>query len=196
MPILSCSIIIGIATLPYLIRYLKKKLTMREVILVGTFTLAAVLGRVVFQFFPFIKPLVAITMLAGMSMGMGAGFFCGSVSAVLSNFVFGQGPWTPCQMICFGLAGALMALIYNKKKESQLAPFIGGMLVLVVIGPLLDISTEIVKDGTFLSEQIVAVIHSGIPANAVHGISTTIFLLLLKNPVLTRIDRICKKYGI
>lgn len=45
--------------------------------------------------------MTAITVIAAMYLGREAGFVVGSLSAVVSNFYFGQGPWTPFQMFAW-----------------------------------------------------------------------------------------------
>ena len=54
---------------------------------------------------PGFKPVAAMTAVCGMAFGRESGFLCGSLSAFISNFFFGQGPWTPFQMIAWGSIG-------------------------------------------------------------------------------------------
>ena len=69
----------------------------------------AIAGRVAFFFLPQIKPIAAVVILAGVSFGGEVGFVTGALSAFVSNFYFGQGSWTPFQMVALGLVGFLPA---------------------------------------------------------------------------------------
>lgn len=84
----------------------------------------SVLGRFAFSVLPHFKPVTAIVVIAGMYLGAESGFLCGALSAVLSNIMFGQGPWTPFQMFSWGLIGLLAAFFsVSLKKASLHLPF-------------------------------------------------------------------------
>ncbi len=53
------------------------------------------------------KPVSAIAVIAGAAFGRRSGFMVGALAALVSNFFFGQGPWTPWQMYGWGLVGYL-----------------------------------------------------------------------------------------
>jgi hypothetical protein len=81
----------------------------------------AVAGRAAFFMLPQFKPVVAIVIIAGASLGAESGFIVGALSGFVSNFIFGQGPWTPWQMFAFGMIGFIAGLLFCK-----LAAAIGG----------------------------------------------------------------------
>ena len=54
---------------------------------------------------PNVKPTTDIVLLAGYVLGGAPGFVVGAVAALASNVFFGQGPWTPWQMVGWGLVG-------------------------------------------------------------------------------------------
>src|SRR5699024_538174 len=68
-------------------------------------TALTVISRMIFAPVPGFKPVAAMTAVCGMAFGRESGFLCGSLSAFISNFFFGQGPWTPFQMIAWGSIG-------------------------------------------------------------------------------------------
>ena len=70
----------------------------------------AVASRAAFAAVPHFKPMLAIVMLTGIAFGPEAGFLCGAISGFASNFIFGQGPWTPWQMFAYGIGGLLAGL--------------------------------------------------------------------------------------
>jgi energy-coupling factor transport system substrate-specific component len=83
----------------------------RIVALVGTLAAFAALGRIAFAAVPNVKPTGDIVLIAGYSLGGAPGYVVGAVSALTSNFFFGQGPWTPWQMAGWGATGIAGALI-------------------------------------------------------------------------------------
>lgn len=67
----------------------------------------AAAGRIVFGPIPDFKPVSAIAIIAGATLGRRNGFMVGALAALTSNFFFGQGMWTPWQMYAWGLVGYL-----------------------------------------------------------------------------------------
>ena len=65
----------------------------------------AAAGRILFGPIPDFKPVSAIAIIAGATLGRRNGFMVGALAALTSNFFFGQGMWTPWQMYGWGLVG-------------------------------------------------------------------------------------------
>jgi energy-coupling factor transport system substrate-specific component len=74
--------------------------------LVATLAALAALGRDAFAAVPDVKPITAIVLISGLAFGAGPGFAVGAVSGLASNLLLGEGPWTPWQMLAWGLVGA------------------------------------------------------------------------------------------
>lgn len=83
----------------------------REVAVVGALSAVGAAGRVLFAALPGVQPVTFIAVLAGYVFGAEPGFMVGALSALLSNIFLGQGPWTPWQMLGWGLAGASGGLL-------------------------------------------------------------------------------------
>ncbi len=64
-----------------------------------------------FASLPNVKPVTFIVLVSGVALGPGPGFMVGATSALVSNLFFGQGPWTPWQMLAWGLVGAVGGLL-------------------------------------------------------------------------------------
>jgi energy-coupling factor transport system substrate-specific component len=75
--------------------------------LVATLAAIAALGRDAFAAVPDVKPITAIVLVSGVAFGAGPGFAVGAISGFASNFLLGQGPWTPWQMLGWGLVGLI-----------------------------------------------------------------------------------------
>jgi energy-coupling factor transport system substrate-specific component len=81
------------------------------VALVAALAAVAIAGRIAFAAFPNVKPTTDIVIFAGYALGPAPGFAVGAFAALVSNFWFGQGPWTPWQMAAWGLCGILGAAL-------------------------------------------------------------------------------------
>ena len=77
----------------------------KEIVLVATLAAVAAAGRVLFAAIPGVQPVTVIVVAAGAALGARAGFATGALAALASNFFLGQGPWTPWQMLGWGLCG-------------------------------------------------------------------------------------------
>src|SRR5439155_18541967 len=79
--------------------------------LVAALAALATVGRIAFAPIPNVKPTTDIALFAGYALGPIPGFAVGSIAALASNVFFGQGPWTPWQMVGWGGAGVLGGLL-------------------------------------------------------------------------------------
>ncbi len=91
----------------------------RVVALVATLAALAALGRIAFAALPNVKPTTDIVLIAGYALGGPPGFVVGALTGLVSNFFFGQGPWTPWQMAGWGAAGLIgagLAAAYGRRR--------------------------------------------------------------------------------
>ena len=107
-------LLIFYAMVPFFVRFEGRKPQSREVVILAVMVAIGVAGRAAFFMVPQFKPVVAIVVIAGVCLGKESGFLVGAMTAFVSNFIFGQGPWTPWQMFCFGLIGFLAGLLFEK----------------------------------------------------------------------------------
>ena len=106
-------------------------LSAKEVALVAMLgTMSAVL-RIPFAAIPSVQPSTYLVICAGYVFGPVAGFMVGAITPLVSNFFLGQGPWTPFQMLAWGLLGVLAAYF----RRFNLGRF--GLIVLGVAGAYL-----------------------------------------------------------
>lgn len=120
LPVSVC--IALLSCLPFFLAFEKKNGNVQLAVILAVMTALSVLGRFAFAAIPHFKPVSAIVIITGMYLGAQSGFLCGALSAVLSNILFGQGPWTPFQMLAWGLIGLFAALLGGilKKTKSRL----------------------------------------------------------------------------
>ena len=204
---LSGLTIIVLTIAAFFLHFESRKPQARELVLLAVLCALAVASRAAFGFVPHFKPMLAIVMLTGIAFGPEAGFLCGAISGFASNFIFGQGPWTPWQMFVYGIGGMLAGLfaLCGILKKSPRAWRDGGwrdilgltvfgfLCILLVVGPLLDTSTFFMAG--FSASSPLAVYLAGVPVNCVHGSAVALTMLLFGKPLLDRLRRIQIKYG-
>lgn len=190
---------------PFLVRFESRRLQARELVTVAVMAALAVASRAAFAWAPGFKPIFAVIMVAGVALGPSSGFFVGAVSALASNFLFGQGPWTPWQMLGYGLCGFVFGLLGRagilpqgrwSAKTKALACVLGFLTVFALCGPVLDTSSLFFLLSRITPEGVVAVYLAGAPVNAIHGVATAATLLLIANPLLGKLQRLRTKYGV
>jgi prenyltransferase beta subunit len=105
--------------------YERARPSARMVAVVATLAAVAALGRDAFVALPDVKPITAMTLVVGYALGPLPGFSVGALGMLASNFVLGQGPYTPWQMAAWGLVGlagaALGAVSGRRLGRVQLA---------------------------------------------------------------------------
>lgn len=170
----------------------------RELIVISVLAALAVLGRTIFFMLPAFKPMMAIVIISGIAFGPEAGFLVGAMSAFVSNFFFGQGPWTPWQMFALGLTGFFAGILIKKGilKKTRLSLSIYGFLTtFIVYGGLMNLASVLMYADRANIKMFLASFVTGIPYDLVHSISTVFFLYFLSKPMIEKLDRIRIKYG-
>ena len=192
------SIVIAfLSCVPFFLRFERSKAGVREIIIIAVMSAFSVIGRLIFAPLPGFKPVTAITVISGVALGPEAGFLVGSVSAIVSNIFFGQGPWTPFQMFVWGIIGFLAGIIFRGRiKPNRIGLCIFGAFSGVLFSAMMDIWTVLAVDGTWSWQRYAAAMVSAVPFMIVYVVSNVIFLLLLAKPFLEKIGRIKTKYGI
>ena len=185
-----------LACLPFFIRFEKKETDAKTLILISVMIALSVVGRFIFSPLPGFKPVTAMTVLTAMYFGSDAGFMTGALTAVISNFYFGQGPWTPFQMFSWGIIGLLAGIFAEKLKKSKVFLSVFGALTGVLYSLLMDIWTVLWADGYFNFARYLAALVSSLQFTVIYAVSNVIFLLLLSKPTGKILQRVKTKYGI
>ena len=192
-------LIIIYTMIPFFVMFEKRKPQARELVTIAVMCAIAVASRAAFIWLDHFKPMAAIIIITGIALGAEAGFLTGSLAVVVSNMIFGHGPWTPWQMFAFGIVGFVAGVLYrfhliDKNNKIKLAIF-GGVIIMFLVGPILDTASLFLIAAELNKNYIIATYISGIPVNAVHALATVLTLYFFSQPLFEKIDRLKTKYG-
>ena len=109
-----------LSCVPFFLYFEQREQNTTRLILIAVMTALSVAGRLLFSVLPGFKPVTAMVIITAMYFGSEAGFMTGALTAVISNFYFGQGPWTSFQMFTWGLIGLLAGLMSEQLKKARL----------------------------------------------------------------------------
>ena len=185
--------------IPFCMVFESRKPKARELIVISVLCAIAVAGRGAFFMLPQFKPVVALVIIAGVCFGGEAGFLVGSVTGFVSNFFFGQGPWTPWQMFAFGIIGFISGILFRKgflrRTKASLCIF-GFLATLVIYGGIINPASVIMYQANPTKAMILSAYVMGIPFDLVHALGTTFFLWFISEPMIDKLERIKVKYGL
>jgi energy-coupling factor transport system substrate-specific component len=183
---LGALLILAIGLLAGFAWYERTKPDARIVALVGTLAAFAALGRIAFAAVPNVKPTTDIVLIAGYALGGAPGYVVGAVAALTSNFFFGQGPWTPWQMLGWGATGIGGALLARVTRGHI------GRLPLAIVSFVIGFAFTALQDfGDWIAysdhsrSQLGLYIGKGLGFDLVHAVGCFAFAMLF-GPVLIR----------
>jgi len=183
---LASFLILGAILLAGFAWYERSRPTSQVVALVAALAALAVAGRIAFAAFPNVKPTTDIVILAGYALGPAPGFAVGGLTAVVSNFWFGQGPWTPWQMAGWGLCGILgAALAVVRPRAGRFTLAAVCALAGIAYGALLNFSLMATYGGDLSLQRFLALESRAVPFDAAHAIGNAT-LALIAGPAMVR----------
>ncbi|HHU53490.1 MAG TPA: ECF transporter S component [Clostridiaceae bacterium] len=186
-----------IAIIPFFISYERKKPKPRDLMPVVVLSALAVAGRILFAALPNFKPMTAIVIIAGMAFGPESGFMTGALSGLVSNLFFGQGPWTPWQMLAWGMIGFVAGILSEKNiLVKPWSIFTYGILASLSFGFIMDTWNILGFVQPLNYKNIVSSYLLGIPFNISHAVSTVVFLLPVYKTWLCQLKRIKLKFNL
>lgn len=183
---------------PFFITFEGRKPNAREIMLIAVWSALTAAARAVFYMVPNFKPVGAMVIIGGVTMGPECGFLIGCISMLVSNFIYGQGPWTPWQMAIFGLIGLLAGLLFQKGliKRSRISLCAYGFLsILFIYGGIMNPASIIMYSAEITWQGIVAAYLTGLPVDLVQAIATVFFLAVGAKPLIEKIERVQVKWG-
>jgi len=179
-------LVVGIVILAGFAWYERSRPPAQVVALVAALAALAIAGRIAFAAFPNVKPTTDIVIFAGYALGGAPGFAVGALTALVSNFWFGQGPWTPWQMAGWGLCGvlgAVLALGTRNAGRFTLAAICGFAGILY--GALLNFSLMATYGGDLSWRHFLLLEGRAVPFEIAHVFGNVV-LALVAGPAMVR----------
>lgn len=170
----------------------KKEIGTRRAVLVSVMIALCIVGRLI----PFFKPVTALVVLCAVYLGAQAGFYTGALAALLSNFIFGQGPWTPFQMLAWGLIGLFAGLLAKPLQKSRVLLLLYGALAGVAYSAVMDVWSVLWATGSPEPSAYLAALITALPHTALYVVSNLLFLFVCAKPIGDKLQRIKIKYGV
>lgn len=191
-------VLVILVLIPFFLSFEQKDASIRYMVVIAVMTALSVVGRFLFAAIPGFKPVTAIVILTAVYFGVEAGFLVGALTALISNFYFGQGPWTPFQMFAWGMTGFIAGIPFIRKilMDNKLILVLFGMVAGVFFSLLMDVWTVLSVDGVFNVKRYITVVTLSVPFMITYAVSNVIFLLITIKPIGDKLERIKTKYGI
>lgn len=187
------TVLVAVLSLVYFITGFERKQTgTRRLIIIAVMVALSVVGR----FIPFFKPITALTVITAVYLGSEAGFLTGALAAVISNFYFGQGPWTPFQMFAWGIIGLIAGFLSTPLKKSRILMVVYGAVSGIVFSVIMDIWSVLWYNGTLSGKLYLVSIASALPHTVLYSVSNIIFLWICAHPFGEKLERVKLKYGV
>jgi energy-coupling factor transport system substrate-specific component len=192
--------LITVSMLFLLVRFEKRKIEPRELVLLAVLAAIAAVGRIPFASIPSVQPTTFVIMLSGFVFGAESGLVIGTVAALASNMILGQGPWTPWQMLAWGLVGLTAGLLRNTGlMKSVWGKVLFGLAWGFLYGWITNIwgILSLTQSGTPINIETVWLYFAGSALfDSMHSISNVFFLLLFGNLWIKNLTRFKRKYGL
>jgi len=156
------------------------------VALVAALAALAIAGRIAFAAFPNVKPTTDVVVFAGYALGPAPGFAVGALAGLVSNFWFGQGPWTPWQMAGWGMCGVIgAALAVGIRNAGRLS--LAGVCAFAAIayGLLQNFSLMATYGGDLSIQRFLTLEARAIPFEVAH-VAGNVAFALLAGPAMVR----------
>ncbi|MGE4428091.1 MAG: ECF transporter S component [Solirubrobacteraceae bacterium] len=175
--------------------YERSRPSTRTLALVATLAALAAIARVAFAPLPNIKPTTDIVLLAGFVLGPAPGFAVGAFAALTSNFVFGHGPWTPWQMVAWGvcgLIGAGLATVTRGRAGRWTIALVCGAAGLL-FGLIMALSTWLTFTDGPAEDTLPLIIVSALPFDIAHAVGNLVFALAFGPAVIVAVRRAARR---
>jgi energy-coupling factor transport system substrate-specific component len=89
-----CAVLAILIIAAFFAGFEKHKPDAKNIMPIAVMCTVATVGRAIFIFIPQIQPATTIVIIMGVCFGKQTGFITGALTALISNMLLGQGPWT------------------------------------------------------------------------------------------------------
>lgn len=202
-----------VSALPFYLVFDRRRAQARELTPIALMAALCVVGRTAFAIIPLpnFKPVSAIIIITALAFGPEAGYLTGALAGFVSNFLFGQGPWTPWQMFCWGCIGFLAGLFYRAgvfgpvgrtqadehgRRKKPWALCLYGLLSGFGYGWVMNLYYIIGYIRPVTWQTVGAAYVSSFFFDLSHGVCTAMVLYLVGESWVRKLLRIRKKFGL
>ncbi|OAS87614.1 ECF transporter S component [Metabacillus sp. FJAT-53654] len=182
---------------PFIIRFERRKVAGRELVILAVLAAIAAVSRVPFASIPSVQPTTFVIIVTGIAFGAESGFVVGALAALVSNLFLGQGPWTPWQMYAWGMIGLVAGFLRNtwliKKSFGRI---IFGFFSGILFGWVMNLWYFVSLGDQVKFAEIIAYYGASMYFDLAHALSNVFFLIVFANSWIKILQRFRKKYGL
>ena len=198
---ITASLIIICSFIPFLMIFEKRRPRARELVVIAVMTALGVAGRAAFYMLPQFKPIAATVIITGVSLGFTGRFHYGCINRICIQHVFRARSVDTVADVCTRAAGihlraGLPQGYQNKNSACTTVPL---RCIINLFHLRRHHGFGICPYGGFRNRRLAALLAayaSGLPFNLIFAGATVVFLLVLTRPILNKLRRIKKKYGL
>lgn len=193
--VISFAAVVGLVIVGFLL-FGRQATSALHLTLIASLAALATAGRVLFASIANFQPVTFLVLASGIVLGPQTGFMVGATSALVSNFFFGQGPWTPWQMVAWGVIGLIGGLMGRSRVLSgRLGMILGGAILSVAFDWFVTLYMYIAF--TAHSWPALAALYlQGLGFDAVHAFSTALFAALFGRQTVEILRRFKRRMAV
>ncbi len=106
-------IVLGFVLILFLMLFEYRALRARDTVLIATMIALTVAANVICTHTVPLHAGTALVVISGITLGPEAGLVVGVLGRLIFNRFDGQGPWTPWQMVSWGIMGYIAGMVFN-----------------------------------------------------------------------------------
>ncbi|WP_062351263.1 ECF transporter S component [Bacillus kwashiorkori] len=194
---LTSVIFLVISFFPLFLRFEKRKVSSRELVILAILAAIAAVSRIPFASIPSVQPTTFVIIMTAIVFGAESGFVVGALAAIVSNLFLGQGPWTPWQMYGWGMIGLVAGLLNNSLiLQNKFSRILFGFFAGIIFGWIMNLWVIFSMGTEFNFKSLLVFYTTSFPHDLAHGLSNAFFLAVFGNSWLKTLRRFQRKYGL
>jgi energy-coupling factor transport system substrate-specific component len=190
---LAVTLIVILAILAFFFEFESAAISSKEIALIAMLGTISAVARLPFAAIPSVQPCTFFIICSGYVFGPLAGFMVGAVTTLVSNFFLGQGPWTPYQMLAWGLVG-ISAAYFRKFKLGRIALLICGVIWGYLYGWIMNTWFWVSMAYPLTFKTFFVYQFSSIWFDTLHAISNAVFLVLFGVKTIGILERFRNRF--
>ncbi|TCS93824.1 ECF transporter S component [Hazenella coriacea] len=182
---------------PLLMRFEQRNIEGRELVFLAVLIAIASISRVPFAPLPSIQPTSFVIMASAWVLGAESGFLIGALSAFVSNIFLGQGPWTPWQMLAWGLMGCMAGWLKDTWWMQKLwGKLLFGLGWGFLFGWIMNLWVMTGSLHFWSWQEWLTIYLASFFFDLAHALCNVVFITLFTSKWLRNLERFQVKYGL